>query len=291
MKIIDMHSHFGTESGYLWRGAEVIAKAEEHYKFKITYRTEEEMAQDMRDANVKSILDLGFTMEAPMDEVREVHDYSAQLIRDNPDAFLGLWVCIDPKEGLKALRELERCIKDLKLGFVGFCSMSTGLGIPPSDKAFYPFYDMCVEAGAPVLIMLGITGWGARHPGGRGFLLEHCHPRYLDEVAAKFPDLNIIASRPAWPWQTEAIAVMLHKPNIIGYELHGWSPKYLTDDLKWEINHRLADRVMFGADYPIFSYERLFGDWKSLGYSQETMEALYYKNAQRILGDLGYKTE
>src|SRR5271169_2627390 len=85
-------------------------------------------------------------------------------------------------------------------------------------------------------------------PGGNGILLDACHPRHLDAVAARFANLTIIAARPAWPWQSEMIAVLLHKPNV-WYELHGWSPKYFTDELKRELPRRLAERVMFAADY------------------------------------------
>jgi predicted TIM-barrel fold metal-dependent hydrolase len=46
----------------------------------------------------------------------------------------------------------------------------------------------------------------------------------LDAVAARFGDLTIISARPAWPWQSEMIAVLLQKPNV-WCELHGWSPK------------------------------------------------------------------
>jgi hypothetical protein len=38
------------------------------------------------------------------------------------------------------------------------------------------------------------------------------------------------------------IAILLHKPNV-WYELHGWSPKYLTDKPKRESPRRLCERV------------------------------------------------
>ena len=99
-------------------------------------------------------------------------------------------------------------------------------------------------------------GLGAGLPGGGGVILDDCHPRHLDWVAAHYPELKIVAARPGWPWQTETIAVLMHKRNI-WYELHGWSPKYHTADLKHDIPRRLKDRVMFGGDYPLFGYERL----------------------------------
>ncbi len=44
----------------------------------------------------------------------------------------------------------------------------------------------------------GTTGLGAGRPGGAGVKLEFSHPRYVDAVAATYPELTIIASRPAW---------------------------------------------------------------------------------------------
>lgn len=105
-------------------------------------------------------------------------------------------------------------------------------------------------------------------------------------MAATHPELTIVAGRPAWPWQTEMIAVLLHKTNI-WYELHGWSPKYFTPDLKHEISRRLRDRVMFGADYPLLSYERLIRDWHAEGYPEDVLERVFYRNAERFFESLG----
>jgi predicted TIM-barrel fold metal-dependent hydrolase len=81
------------------------------------------------------------------------------------------------------------------------------------------------------------------------------------------------------------VAVMLHKPNV-WYELHGWSPRYLTDDLKHDIARRLQDRVMFGADYPLFTYERLVRDWQGLGFDQAVLEKVFHHNAERFFATL-----
>lgn len=288
MKAIDVHSHYSTKRAYLWRTPEEVAIAEKKYKFKAVYKTEKGMAQDLRTANVKGMFDLGFTMEMPIEEVKKMHDYTAQFRRDYPDVFLGGWVSIDPRKGIKALRELERCLGDL--GMIGLTVEASGLGIAPSNQALYPFYELCIEANAPVLICVGYTGWGEGLPGGGGFYLEHCHPRHVDKIASKFPELTIIAGRPAWPWQNEMIAVLLHKPNV-WYELHGWSPKYFRQELKWEISHRLRDKVMFGADYPMFDYERLFKIWESEGYEQGILDNIFRNNALRLFDGLGYKID
>jgi predicted TIM-barrel fold metal-dependent hydrolase len=289
MKAIDFHSHYPMKEYSLYSRTplEQIELAEKQYGFKKgelnRTRTEEEMVQDLRKSEVKVAFDLGFTMELPIEELKRLHDYVMYLHKSYPDVILGTWAMINPQTGLKGLRELERGFADG--GIIGFGTMGTAVNMPPSDKLFYPFYELCIEAKRPVLILIGYTGWGSGVPGGRGFLLEYDHPRYLEEVAAKFPDLVVIGGRPAWPWQTEMIAIMRHKTNI-WTEFHGWSPKYLTDEIKYQIGHQLQDRVLFGADYPMFTYERLFRDWESLGYSQEILEKLYYKNAKKLLEGL-----
>jgi predicted TIM-barrel fold metal-dependent hydrolase len=41
---------------------------------------------------------------------------------------------------------------------------------------------------------------------------------------------------------------------------------------------------MFGADYPLFQYERLVADWQSLGYDETILEKVFWKNAEQLFG-------
>jgi predicted TIM-barrel fold metal-dependent hydrolase len=209
-----------------------------------------------------------------------LHDYAFDVQRKGMDVIAGHWLHIDPLDRDAGVLELRRCIEAAP-SFVGYAVSGSG-SAPASDPIWFPFYDLCAQTGTPVLIFVGTTGLGAGLPGGGGILLDNCHPRHLDFVAAKFPSLRIVAARPGWPWQTETIAVLMHKRNI-WYELHGWSPKYFTTDLKHEISRRLRNRVMFGADYPLYSYNRLRADWEKEGYAQEVLESVFYLNAERFL--------
>lgn len=42
--------------------------------------------------------------------------------------------------------------------------------------------------------------------------------------------------------------------------------------------------VMFGADYPLFRYERLIDDWKGLGYDDDVLAHVFHRNAERVFG-------
>jgi hypothetical protein len=177
--------------------------------------------------------------------------------------------------------EAERCIKEL--GMMGIKFQGTAQAFFPNDRRFYPLWEKCVELGVPIQLHTGTTGLGAGMPGGGGIKLKYTRPiPYIDDVAADFPDLKIICLHPSYPWQDEAIAMAIHKPNIC-FDLSGWAPKYFPEALKREIKSRLKDRVMFGSDYPLFPYETLFTAWKEENYPEDIMERIYYKNAIRIL--------
>lgn len=279
MKAIDVHAHLSTQRGYVLRKAEDLALARKYYKVEIVYRTEREMAEEFREADVKAIL-VG-PISKSIEEAKENHDYLAQMVKDYPDVFISAWADINPGFGSSALQELDRCITSL--GMIGPVFESAYFNIPYNDKSCYPFYEMCIRLKASILLYVGTTGLGAGSPGGGGYSLNCFRPiPYLDEVAANFPELTIIASRPAWPWQDEMIAILLHKSNVFN-EIHGWLPKYLTQELKREIRGRLQDRFLFGSDYPTFTYERIFREWEAEGFNSDVMDKFLYKNAQRVL--------
>ena len=282
-RLIDVHSHWSTRRGYALQSKADLALQAHTWRSRPAFRTETEMADDLRASGVQAILDFGFTKFVPVEEARPLHDYGFQFQEQNPDVVLGHWMHFQAEHGTPALAEFRRCIERAP-GFVGLAVSGHG-GLPASDPAWDPFYKLCIEANVPALVFVGTTGLGSGMPGGKGIILEHCHPRHLDLVAARYPELTIVAARPGWPWQTETNAVIIHKANI-WYELHGWSPKYFSADLVHEIPRRLRERVMFGADYPLLSYQRLVDDWRGLGFTDEVLDKVFFGNAERFLSQV-----
>ena len=152
------------------------------------------------------------------------------------------------------------------------------------DPALLPLFERIGSLGVPVMIDVGTTGMGARLPGGDGARLWHAHPRALDELAAAFPGLTIIAAHPGWPWVDEMTAVALHKGNV-WWELSGWAPKHFPASLKTDVRGlRLQDKIMFGSDYPSLPLDQLLREWEELGFSDEIMHKVFHGNAERVLG-------
>jgi predicted TIM-barrel fold metal-dependent hydrolase len=281
MRIFDCHSHWSTRRGYIFQSEEEQKSQERIWGTKAAFQTEAEMAETFRRNKVRVMLDLALTafIDMSMDEIRTVHDYTFEVQRQNSDVIFGHWLSLDPRLGREGVKEFERAVA-AKAGFIGFGIIGqTRDGFPASDPIWDPFYKTSIDAGIPVLIHTGLTGIGQGFPGGRGIVLDHGHPRHIDAVAAKFPELKILAARPAYPWQDEMIAVLLHKANV-HYELHGWSPKTFSPALKKEIGGRLQDRIMFGCDYPVLKYEMMAERWRGLGYSQAVLEKVFHRNAE-----------
>ena len=104
----------------------------------------------------------------------------------------------------------------------GFKFHPTVQGFDPSDEQYYPLYAEIARLGVPALFHTGQTGIGAGLPGGARPAAALSNPMLLDDVAAIFPDLQIVFAHPSVPWQDEAISIATHKPNA-WIDLSGWS--------------------------------------------------------------------
>jgi predicted TIM-barrel fold metal-dependent hydrolase len=279
MKIFDCHSHWGTKRGYIFRTDEELAQQERIWKTKVRFFTEEEQVAYFRKNDAKVILDLSITKFLPIGEIRALHDYALDVQRSNPDVIAGHWLQFDPSRSIESIREFDRVLAACK-GFVGLCVNGQVTRWPASDRVWDPFYQLSLEADRPIMILTGLTGIGQGLPGGGGYVLDHGHPRHIDEVAARYPTLKVLAARPAYPWQDDMLAILTHKPNV-SYELHGWGPKQFSPSLKKAIAGRLQDRIMFGCDFPVLRYEKVVADWKSEGYSDDILAKALFANAER----------
>lgn len=278
-RIFDCHSHWATEKGYLFRTERERVQQEKIWGTRFQLFSEDEQAAYLRAHHARAILDISWIKDLPLDEMAPYHDYVFEVQQKHRDVMFGQWLQFHPsRHGPAAVREFQRCIEK-RAGFVALCVNGQVTGIPASDPQWDPFYKASIDASLPVMILCGLTGIGQGLPGGKGIVLDDGHPRHIDRVAARYPELKLLAARPGWPWQDEMIAIMLHKANV-HYELHGWGPKQFTAALKKEIGRRLQDRIMFGCDFPVLRYEKVVADWVAEGYSQEVLEKVLYRNAE-----------
>jgi len=87
-----------------------------------------------------------------------------------------------------------------------------------------------------------------------------------------------------WAFQSaRRVAAVRAPPRGTSERSSSAAPKYFAPELKHEISRRLRERVMFGADYPLFTYERLERDWHGEGYADDVLDDVFRNNAERLL--------
>ena len=153
----------------------------------------------------------------------------------------------------------------------------------PNDRMAYPVYEAIAEHGWIALFHTGQTGIGAGAPAGGGIRLKYSNPMDVDDVAADF-DLLIVLAHPSFPWQDEALAAATHKPRV-HIDLSGWSPKYFPPQLVRYANTPLADKVLFGSDYPMIGApDRWLGRLRGPRHQARGAPKILKHNAARLLG-------
>ncbi len=279
LSAIDMHVHLEVSaSGHDGLGPVLRAGADRYFGRKAPLPSADEIAAYYRARSMAAVL---FTVDAerttgvasvPNDEVLAA-------ARANPDVLIP-FVSVDPGRGDAAIVEARRLIAD---GARGFKLHPTLQGYASNDRLAYPLYEVIEAAGLPVIVHTGHSGIGAGLPGGGGIRLRFGNPMDLDDVAADFPSLPIVLAHPSFPWQDEALSVALHKPNVY-IDLSGWLPRHFPPQLVRYAGTLLADKVMFGSDYPLISPDRWLADFADLDIRDDVRPRILLRTAARLLG-------
>ncbi len=240
--------------------------------------TVEQTAAYYRERNIAAVI-------FPVDAERETgfrryaNEEVARICAENDDILIP-FASIDPAKGKAGAREARRLMRDF--GVRGFKFHPTMMGFFPNDRMAYPLYEAIAEEGAIALFHTGQTGVGSGMRGGMGMRLKYSNPIYIDDVAADFPDMQIILAHPSFPWQEEALAVCQHKPNV-WIDLSGWSPKYFPDILIRYANSLLKERMLFGSDWPAITPDRWLADFEKAPFRDEVRPLILKENARRLL--------
>ena len=250
--------------------------------------TPEEMADLFTEHDLFGVL-LAINDESVSGVPYTGNDEIAALVARWPDRFIG-FASVDPHQGRRAVQEIGRAVRDL--GLRGLKFHAGAQRFYANDPRCYPLWEAAQELQVPVLFHTGTTLLGQGQPGGGGVQLEWTKPMpYIDDVAAEFPDLTIIMAHPAWPWQDEQLAMLVHKPNCY-MDLSGWAMEYVQPNLVQYANTLVQDKVLFGSDYPGFSLERWFQGWERAAFRDSVRRKILFDNANALLGlNLAYTGE
>ncbi|HEY0877574.1 MAG TPA: amidohydrolase family protein [Zeimonas sp.] len=277
---IDIHTHAETSTRMLpdEAEAEALEARGRYFRYEVKHPTIAQMADHYRQRRIGFVV---FTVdqERGMGIKRISNEEIAESAAEHADICIP-FASIDPARGKMGVREARRLIEHY--GVKGFKFHPIIQGFFPNDRDVYPLYEVIAEAGLPALFHTGQTGIGAGMRGGGGLRIKYGNPVHLDDVAADFPDLQIVMAHPGVPWQDEQLSVALHKPNT-WIDLSGWSPKYFEPKLVQYANTLLKDRVLFGTDNPVLLPDRWIADFEKIAIKPEVRPLIMKENAVRLL--------
>jgi len=175
-------------------------------------------------------------------------------------------------------------------GMVGLKLHPTA-GYYPHDPQCYPMYEAAREMGVPVII----------HSGNEPAPLKcmYSQPKYIDTIAADFPEVTFIIAHCGHGWYKEAVDLASMKPNIY-CDFCGWQAEYLTGPdyffgpLRYALDFLGPWRVLFGTDGPAYTVMMSDKDWvnavrehkspSGINLSDEEIEIFLGGAAARLYG-------
>ncbi|MBC8387374.1 MAG: amidohydrolase [Actinobacteria bacterium] len=206
----------------------------------------------------------------------------AEICREN-DRFIG-FASLDPNSE-DCLDNYEKAFHDLNL---------KGLKLDPSIQYFYPndfcnkslieIYKKCEKENIPITFHSGLSFI-------KESVMKYSYPLLFEEVAQRFPKLNIIIAHFGWPWVLETTALSIKYSNIFIDTscLYAEKPKdfinYVFNGQIREgfIENSLRYKVIFGSNHPRIEILKMVEAMRSLKLLDKTFDLIFDKNIRNIL--------
>ncbi len=277
--IIDFHTHIfppgiKEERSYYLRRDPCFAELYSNPQAKLATAEEliESMERDGVDCSV--VLNIGW---GSYELCRKTNDYIIESVGKYPKRLIG-FCAIQPREGEKAISELERCAA---AGIRGIGEMrSDAQGFDLGDRELMqPIADVAERYR---LIILSHSSEPVGHLyQGKGAIT----PDVLYRFIVNFPNLRIVLAH--WGGGLPFYALMPEVAESLGnvYFDTAASPFLYRDEVFGQVAGLVgADRILFGSDYPLMSQARIMRRVRALNMPQGVKEGILGGNAQRLLG-------
>ncbi len=197
---------------------------------------------------------------------RESNDRNATFAAQHPDRFIPFaYIWLNDPESMVA--ELARAIDEL--GFRAVKTYPPYTTVTISDPTWDPVYEFVEERGL-TLITHTSREWQSE-------------PKYLGEVAGRFPGANFVAGHSGnLPEQRrQAIEAAQKNPNYYLETCSTFRTPGVIEELVAEAG---ADRVLYGSDVPLMDPRSQIGKIITADISDEHKRLILGDNARRLLG-------
>jgi predicted TIM-barrel fold metal-dependent hydrolase len=194
----------------------------------------------------------------------------AEIVGRFPDRFVGVAsVSLDDPD---AALELETMVT--QYAFKALRVLPWVWNRPPNHASYRPLFEKCVALGIPFCTQVGHTG--PRMPSEPGRPIP-----YLDEVALAFPQLKIVGGHIGYPWTDEMIALAWKHDNVY-IDTSAYLPRYYPPQLLNFMNSYGRDKVLFGTNFPMLSFQDCAEQAMALKISDQSKAKFLSENARRV---------
>jgi predicted TIM-barrel fold metal-dependent hydrolase len=215
-----------------------------------------------------------FGIEHGLIPVTLTDELHIRAISEHPDRLLGS-LEVDPNQGIAAVRELERAVRDHGVVAAQFFPAGKNPPVSINDRLAYPLYAKCVELDIPVFVQGGVPG--PRVPTGSQY------PGLADEVCYDFPELRFVFRHGCEPWVDLTVKLLLKWPNLF-YSPTAFTPRHYPEAIVRFANSRGADKIIYGGYFPWgLELARIFGELATVALKDEVWPKFLRDNAAHVL--------
>lgn len=233
-----------------------------------------EMAFDGRLDTLKAVSarahvvhSLIFSVATTPHQVHSINTFIAQNVRQSVGRFTGLGT-LHPDSA-----DMEADILELKsLGLKGVKLHPDVQQFPIDDPRGRLICELCAKHKLPLLLHAG------------DYRYDYSNVNRLIPLLEDYPDLLMIGAHfGGWSVWAQAAEALHGYPNLMvdASSTFHWVSR---DTAKKLISLYGADRVLFGSDFPMWDPKDEIEYLLSLGLSDDELEHIFYKNAQKTFG-------
>jgi predicted TIM-barrel fold metal-dependent hydrolase len=225
------------------------------YEKKMQDRLCDELVAEMAQAGVdKSILlipDFTYALDDCQLTIEEAFLGHHEVLRRHAGK-LEVFGGVDPRWGRDGVDLFERSLREL--GFRGL-KVYPPCGYSPSTPEMFPFYELCAQHHAPVVVHIG--------PTSPALAFHTSYPFLLDEAARLFPAVNFILAHGSVSFTEECAMMCAFRPNVY-LDLSAYQSTLSSGPaghaVRRTTSRGINHKVLFGTDWPVF---RLQADQKT----------------------------
>lgn len=214
-------------------------------------------------------------------DVATTDEATALLVDEFPDVLIG-FARVDLADGpIEAARQLENSVTSL--GLRGATLTPFWHGVPCDDELLDPVLTMAERLGVPIWIHTSMQ-WRRSVP------LDIEHPRHIDTIAGRHPELKIVCGHGGWPWVLETVATAWRHPNVY-VDVSAFRPRNVfRPGAGWEsLQHyganMLSDSIVFGSTWSLLGLtpQQATDEARNVPWPDDVKRRWLYDNAATML--------